>query len=345
MPEKSLLLESAMLLPNVDECIYQEARRRVVAENQAITLGEYSRLLFGDQMNTFIGPYTGFNANVQPGCFNEFGILFRYGHTELNEQIMRFSGRPGTLVDQQPVNLNQAFFNPAMLQTAAEHEWIWLGNTQQRQREIDNVVSNAVRNTLLIVDITNSNTGGDLVARNIQRTRDQGQGTYTNLQNQIISAGLDGSTMVTVATNFQFLPSSVSGLFDTAYGTGNVAMADPWPIAISENKLGTSGIGITLSIIIGNQYQAIRDGDAFWFENTASPNPFSSAEISELQSMRLSDVILWNSNPTYIQAIQCNAMEHSTTQTPGGVCENLNNSGSLIMASFGLVASLLVASF
>eukprot|EP00178_Gracilaria_changii_P002191 TRINITY_DN1327_c0_g1_i8.p1 TRINITY_DN1327_c0_g1~~TRINITY_DN1327_c0_g1_i8.p1 ORF type:complete len:614 (+),score=107.26 TRINITY_DN1327_c0_g1_i8:76-1917(+) len=339
------ILAAGICPNNADECIYQEARRRVVAENQAITLGEYSRILFGDQFNTFLGPYQGFNASAVPGCTNEFGVLFRYGHSELNEQIMRFSGRPGAYVDQGPVNLNGAFFNPAMLQNAADVDYILLGNTQQRQREVDNVVSDAVRNTLFITDINDGNTGGDLVARNIQRARDHGHGSFTQLQQQMIDAGIVGAPMAP-AVDFSFLGATLQTVFDNTYGVDNVTNADAWPIAISEPRVGTAGLGQTLLAIIGDQYRSIRDGDMFWFENTASPNPFTAQEISELQSMRLSDVILWNTNPSRVEAMQCNAMEDgSNGQTPGGVCENLTNSGSLLVASFGLVASLFVALF
>jgi hypothetical protein len=342
-------IDAAGICDGVDECIYQEARRRVVAENQAITINEYSRILFGNQYDAFIGPYAGFDSTVAPGCTNEFGILFRYGHTELNEQIFRMSGRPGNVTDEGAVNLNAAFFNPAMLQDAADVDFILFGNTQQRQREVDNVVSDAVRNTLFISDTNDPNSGGDLVARNIQRSREHGQGSYTDLLSQIQTANLLGSDDIVIPADFTFLPADLVSSFDDTYGPGNVIDADSWPVAISETQVGTAGVGQTLLIIISDQYRSIRDGDMFWYENTASPNPFSATEISELNSLRLSDVILWNSNPTRIEAIQCNAMEDGTGgASPGGVCENPNpdptaagSSANCLMASFGLVATLL----
>jgi hypothetical protein len=161
----------------------------------------------------------------------------------------------------------------------------------------------------------------------------------------MIAAGIVGAPMAP-ATDFSFLGATLQTVFDNTYGADNVTNADAWPVAISEPRVGTAGLGQTLLAIIGDQYRSIRDGDMFWYENTASPNPFTAQEIAELNSLRLSDVILWNTNPSRVEAMQCNAMEDgSNGQVPGGVCENLTNSGSLLVASFGLVASLFVALF
>ena len=61
---------------------------------------------------------------------------------------------------------------------------------------------------------------------------------------------------------------------------------DSWPAVVSETHIDdTTALGATLLVVISDQYRRIHDGDIFWYdENPAWPNPFSTEEISELNS-------------------------------------------------------------
>ena len=71
---------------------------------------------------------------------------------------------------------------------------------------------------------------------------------------------------------------------------------DLWVGGLAEQKDSDSMLGETMSKINADQFQRLRDGDRFWYENT-----FSGKELSELKNLKLSDVIKRNTDITNIQ--------------------------------------------
>ncbi|MFO1023087.1 MAG: peroxidase family protein [Planctomycetales bacterium] len=68
-----------------DEQLYQEARRWVVGEIEAITFNEFLPALLGPNA---VGAYQGYNPNVNPGIATEFSTAaFRVGHTLLGNDV------------------------------------------------------------------------------------------------------------------------------------------------------------------------------------------------------------------------------------------------------------------
>lgn len=63
------------------ERLFQETRKIVGAEVQAITYKEFLPKLLGNAMDKHIGPYKGYNSQVNPTVSNVFTTAaYRFGH-------------------------------------------------------------------------------------------------------------------------------------------------------------------------------------------------------------------------------------------------------------------------
>ena len=74
-----------------DERVYQAARKIVGAELQKITYFEYLPTMMGyAAFNSLIGPYNGYNPNVDASIPNEFATAaFRVGHSMVKTTFTR----------------------------------------------------------------------------------------------------------------------------------------------------------------------------------------------------------------------------------------------------------------
>jgi len=96
-----------------DERIFQEARRIVGALIQKITYVDYLPKVLGPEVfNLVIGPYPGYNPQVNAGTANAFATAaYRYGHSLIRPDFDRLDAEYRPLAIG-PLNLVNAFFNP-----------------------------------------------------------------------------------------------------------------------------------------------------------------------------------------------------------------------------------------
>jgi Ca2+-binding RTX toxin-like protein len=159
------------------ERLFQAARFGTEMQYQHLVFEEFARTLV-PAVDEFLAP-NGYDVTIDPSVFAEFAhAVFRLGHSMLTETIDRFDPN-FNLVNQDPNNpfddqlgLIKAFLNPlefaASGPTPAEATGaIVRGLTRQVGNEIDEFVTEAVRNNLL-------GTPLDLAVLNIARGRDTG---------------------------------------------------------------------------------------------------------------------------------------------------------------------------
>lgn len=253
--------------------IFEEARARVGALQQVITYNEFLPLLLGP--NT-LSPYQGYNPNVDGGIRNSFSAaIFRVGHTMLSSTILRLDANRN-IIPEGNLPLRDAFFNPQLIE---DHgiEPLLRGLAAQPSQAIDAFVVDDVRNFLFGAP---GQGGMDLPALNIQRGRDHGLGTYNTTR---IAYGLPPRTSFDQINTNPMVRQRLEQAYDT------VDDVDLWVGAIAERTAPGALVSETLQVVMKEQFEALRDGDRFWYERV-----FSGQELAELDSTTLADVILRN---------------------------------------------------
>lgn len=262
-----------------DEAIYQQARRTVIAELQAITFNEFLPALLGPNA---IKPYTGYKPNVNPSIANEFSTgAFRFGHSMLNSDIQFLDNQGNPVHD--PVELRDAFFNPGIIeQTGIDPLLKYLAS--DRSEEIDTKVVDDVRNFLF----GQPGQGGfDLASLNIQRGRDHGLADYNSVR---AAYGLPRVHDFSEITSDPTLQQQLKQLY------GSVDNIDLWVGGLAEDHAPGASVGPLFERIIADQFTRLRDGDRFWYQNQFSPG-----EVRQLNQITLADIIRMNTDVSNLQ--------------------------------------------
>jgi hypothetical protein len=262
-----------------DEEIYQQARGIVIAEIQAITYNEFLPALLGSRA---LARYQGYNASVNPTIANEFSTAaFRFGHSTLNDDIGFFDNQGRPVRDE--LALADAFFKPSLLEETGIDSLLKY-EASSRSQEIDLEVVDGLRNFLF----GPPGAGGlDLVALNIQRGRDHGLADYNATRQAYGIQPVDSFDQITSDVQLQDKLESLYGEVDNI---------DLWVGLLAEDHVRESSVGELARTIIADQFERLRDGDRFWFENV-----FSGQELRQLRQTKLSDVIERNTDVEGLQ--------------------------------------------
>jgi peroxidase len=258
-----------------DEQIYQRARAIVAAEMQVITYREFLPMLLGPNA---LAPYAGYKPNVYPGIANEFATAaYRFGHSMLSSEIARLDENNQPIA-AGPLDLASAFFNPAALvETGIEP--ILRGLAHQRAQEFDQMVVDDVRNFLF----GPPGSGGlDLASLNIQRGRDHGLPGYNAIR---------AAYLLPAATSFADISSDPDTQARLASVYANPDQVDLWVGGLCEDHLPGAMVGETFQAILKEQFEALRDGDRFWYRSY-----LPSHLVSLVESQSLAKIIRRNTD-------------------------------------------------
>jgi hypothetical protein len=277
-----------------DEQLFQEARK--------INIAEYQNIVFNEWIPAVLGPnalpaYKGYDPTVNASISTEFSTVgFRFGHSLLSNEIGRH-GNNGQSV-AAPIDLAVDFFDPNLLtNTGAVDPLTGLASTNIGpvlkpdadgvSQAMDVSAINEVRNLLFangqLVD-------QDLMARDVQRARDDGIGTY----NQVREAyGL------APVTSFAQITSNTTVQAELAAAYGSVDNIDPFEGGLAEDHVAGSDVGPLFQAIMVDQFSRLRNGDSFFYLNES----FSRQEISLfMQGSSLSSMIQLNTNVGNLQS-------------------------------------------
>ena len=293
-----------------DEQLYQEARRAVIAEIQAITYNEFLPALLGPAAP---GAYRGYNSNVNPGIANEFSTAaFRVGHTLVGDDVEFMDNNGNEL--RPPLDLKSAFFNPNVVsETGIDPILKYLAT--DRAQEVDTHVVDGLRNFLF----GEPGQGGlDLAAINIQRGRDNGLADYNTTR---AAYGLPRVRTFADITPDKEVQQALQKLYI------NVNNIDLWVGGLAEKHIPGASVGPTFARIISNQFARLRDGDRFWYQRT-----FSSTQRTALEHTTLAEVIRRNTGLTNLQS-KVFFFQASIT---GRVFADPNGNGRLDLREIGL---------
>lgn len=263
-----------------DEEIYQQAREIVIAELQSITYNEYLPALLGEDA---LSEYSGYDSSVNPGIANEFSTAaYRFGHSTLNDEF-RLVGNDGEDIDE-PLSLADAFFVPDLLEETGIEVFL-KSEASTLSQEVDLEVVDSLRNFLF----GPPGAGGfDLASLNIQRGRDHGLADYNSTRE---AYGLDPVESFAEITSDAEVAAKLEALY------GDVNDVDLWVGLLAEDHTEDGSLGETATAIIADQFERLRDGDRFYYENT-----MTDSEIREIEESTLAEIITRNTNITSLQA-------------------------------------------
>lgn len=260
-----------------DEEIYQQARALVTAEIQAITYNQFLPALLGEEA---LGPYTGYDPTVNPGIANIFSTAaYRFGHSMLSSELLRLD-ETGNVADEGNLSLRDAFFSPDEL-TENGIDSLLRGMAAQQAQEIDNMVIDDVRNFLFGPP---GSGGFDLASLNIQRGRDHGLPDYNQARIDVGLAPVSSFADISSDPEVQAALASVYG---------DVNNIDVWVGGLAEDHVDDSSLGELFHTVLVDQFERIRAGDSFWYENV-----FEGQELIDLQNTTLTDIIERNTDIT-----------------------------------------------
>lgn len=268
-----------------NETIYQEARKLVGAMMQAITYNEFLPALLGSGAP---GAYTGYDPSVDPSIANEFSTAaYRFGHSTLSPTIKRL-GEDGKTIATGDLQLKDAFFTPSHLLDPANGgiEPILRGLASQMAQEVDPMLIDAVRNMLFGPPV---DVGFDLAALNIQRGRDHGLPSYNDMRDILGLGRYADWDEVVLLPGFK---ERLMGVYDT------IDDVDLLIGGLAEVHQGDGMLGELFAAIIRDQFERLRVGDRFWYQN----GMFEQEWLDYVEASTLDEIIMRNTSITWMQS-------------------------------------------
>lgn len=256
------------------EEIFQATRKIVGAQMQVITYNEYLPALLGHHA---LDRYNGYDDSVDATISNLFSTAaYRYGHSALSPTLLRVDAN-GAEIDAGHIALRDAFFSPHKLAAQGGLEPLLRGLAQQVCQNIDPLVIDDVRNFLFGPP---GSGGFDLVSLNIQRGRDHGLPSYNATR---IALGLAAKSSFADISGDPEVQSRLAAAYE------NVDQIDLWVGGLAEEKLDGALVGELMFTVFKQQFEALRDGDRFWYQTT-----LNRRQTNQVENTSLADIIRRN---------------------------------------------------
>ena len=267
--------------PDRNTIIYEEARKIVIAILQHIFYDEWLPKIID------LPAYSGYDANVNASVRHALATAaFRFGHTLVRNNFERLDNQYNPTADG-PLSIRASFFNNLpIVETGIEPIMYGLMGNNSDAEDFDNTFSESIGRRLFL----RPEDAGfqNLAALNIQRGRDHGLQNYTEYRDLcgIPLASQSGSNPFTKFSNTITNPKILEDL-QSAYGNLDNHI-DLFPAAIAESNDGDKLLGRTFGCILSRNFDEIRKGDRFYFEND---EVFSLNQQAEIKRMNMARVL------------------------------------------------------
>jgi len=288
--------------------LYDMARAITVAEYQNVVYNEYLPVLIG----SYLGPYRGYNARVNAQVSQEFTTAaFRVGHTEVSEEQ---SGVDNNGLETFSESLAQAFFNTATEDLSNGIDPL-LRSLHGDFSEATDVYTVPTLRNLLFAGLVGGNIDQvDLIAIDIQRERDVGIGSLNQVRRAL---GLRPYASFAELTRDPVLQNQFQSLY------GNIDNVDLFMGGQAESHVGGGVVGATFQKIIGDQFEALRTGDRFFWLNQG----FDRNTAAMIAGTSLSDILLRNTDSTSLPARVFVVAPNTPVRPHRHHSTNINNHG------------------
>jgi heme peroxidase len=274
--------------------LYNAARAIVTAEYEHIITSEFLPALIG----TDLGPYSGYDPNVNPNVSTEFSTAaFRVGHSQVSGTQTRIDNNGNVVATQ---SLADAFFDtPAQAAGADNFDALLRDLSSDHSQATDPFAANDLLNALSAPPQL-----VDLISIDIQRERDLGLGTLNETRQALGLAPY---------TSFEELSSdpTIQALYQQTYGS--IDNVDLFMGGLAEDHAPGAAVGPTFQAIIEDQFQRMRDGDPYWWQNQNLPQDIQNI----VENTTLGDIIARNTGtPALQQDVFIAAERHLSTVAP-----------------------------
>ncbi|XP_078593946.1 peroxidasin homolog [Branchiostoma floridae x Branchiostoma japonicum] len=296
-----------------DDRVFMETRKIVGALLQKIAYGEYLPLVLGpDYMTKFDLTLTkpdkyfqGYDKAVNPGIYNVFNTAaYRFGHTMVQNEFERYPPNFDPKSQHCPIKLAFSFFNPSYISDNDQGgpDSILRGLTTQPRQEFDRFMVSGLTKSLLC-EPQGSGHRSDLATLNIQRGRDHGLPGYNAWREKCgfprAHRFVDLAPQIPDVTTRERLQELYSHVDDIDLFVGGLA----------EQSVPGGIVGPTFACLIGMQFQDLRKGDRFWFENSGQSNEnsgqsnensgqFTTDQLAEIKKHSLARILCDNTDGT-----------------------------------------------
>ncbi|XP_050459016.1 dual oxidase 2-like isoform X1 [Cataglyphis hispanica] len=275
--------------------IYNEARKWVIATQQHIVVNEWLPSWLGNRLPA----YKGYNPNIDPQIEQFFqSAAFRFGHTLVPPGVyLRNYGRNNCSLEPHPIRTcnnywmsqNSLYANLTRIKDVIDVEKLLMGMAIQLCEEEDHKIVEDLRGSLFgPLEFSRR----DLMALNIQRGRDHGVPDYNSARRAY------GLPEIKNISHFNRIDQAIQDEFLRLYNN-SFNNVDIWVGGILETG---DGPGELFQSIISDQFQRIRDGDRFWYQNFNN-KLFTYEEVRRLEQLSFYDILMcttkmdWNDIP------------------------------------------------
>ena len=239
---------------------------------KAITTAEYQNIIYQEYLPALIGPvlgpYAGYDPSSSAQVTQEFSTAaFRMGHSQVSDTQEGLDAS-GQVVFTQ--TLADAFFNSPEIDEANGIDPLLRSLGADYSQASDVYVVPALRN-LLFADLVGGGVDEmDLIAIDIQRERDVELGTLNQTREAM---GLSPYRSLAELTSDPVLQANLQSVY------GTVGAVDLFIGGLAEAHAPGAAVGRTFQAVIGLQFQALRQGDRFFWLNQKF-DPQTAAMIS-----------------------------------------------------------------
>jgi Ca2+-binding RTX toxin-like protein len=274
--------------------LFEAARAINEAEFQHVVFEEYLPKLQGTHADALLAAYKATHPDIAPGIINEWTtVAFRFGHDQSSNDYKLLNADGSTYMD---ISLGAAFNLAGAAQNVpgAGHSatdidaWI-RGLSAQYAQEIDGFVADGNRAALFGINTA------DLEAFDIQRGRDHGVWNYN-----LLRAGLGLQTYADFdefAAANGYAPDDARILALKNVYFNDINKLDSIVGGMLEKKYYDSQLGETFTLLNAIQFDVLKAGDPFYYQNRLAGNPELLAGI---MGVTVAEIVARNSGVDHL---------------------------------------------
>ncbi|XP_022613324.1 eosinophil peroxidase-like [Seriola dumerili] len=276
------------------ERLYQEARKIMGGYFQVLTFRDYLLHIVGpDFIAKQLSTYPGYDENVDPSISNVFATAaYRFAHLMVQPFMFRLDGEYQENSKFPSPLLHKAFFAPWRIVFEGGVDPILRGlvGRQAKLNTQDQMMTDELRDRLFKFS---AELALDLGALNMQRGRDHGLPGYNQWRKFCgLSQPRNKKQLAKVLKNKKLSRS----LFKLYRKADNI---DVWLGGVAEPFVRGGRVGPLFACLIATQFQRIRQGDRYWWENEGV---FTEAQRESLRETSLARIICDNTGITEVPA-------------------------------------------